>query len=497
MDFLDPKKQRRLSIQLFAGYILVAIMILLATTILIYYAYGFGVNRQGDLVQKGLVFVSSQPSGADLYVNDKRVASTNAKLNLAAGQHTLNIKRDGYRDWRRTISVEGGDVSHYVYPLLLPSKLEPRAIKTYDAAPALVTQSPDRRWLASLKDVTVGTFEVMDLNRNQDTIAEMTDFSVPAGLLSASVTTPRWELMEWSSNNRHMLLKRYYTAQANTPETFEYILADRQRPEGSYNLSRELGVTPSELSLRDKKPDAYYLYDAASKELSTASLGEPTLVRLLTDVLAYKTHGSDTILYVTSKGAKDGTVTAKFRQGTREHTVRQLPVSQVYLLDAARFDGDWYAVVGAQAENRVFIYKNPHKPVTDAQFTNMVYALRLDAPTSVSFSANAQFVMAQNGETFHLYDLDKERSYRYRAHYPLDPPQSKALWMDGNRITYVSGGKQVVFDYDNINRRSLVDASPTYLSAFDREYRFLYSFTTQENGSLTLSATPLRTEADL
>lgn len=495
MDFLDPKKTRKLTIQLFVGYFLVTVMILLATATLVYYSYGYNVNRNGDLVQKGLVFVSSQPSGAELLVDDKRAATTNTKLNLASGRYDLKLTRNGYRDWNRTITVDGGDVSHYVYPLLLPSRLDTNDLKTFETAPSLTSQSPDRRWLVALTDVTAGTFDVFDLNRGQDQVAESTTFSVPADLMTASTTSPRWEVMEWSNNNRHVLLKRHFTNEAG--EQVEYILADRQRPEGSYNLSREFGVTSTELTLRDKKPDQYYLYDTTSQQLSTASLDDPTPVVEVEGVIAYKTHDTDTILYVTAEEADAGRVSVKFRQGTKEYLVRSVAASERYLLDVARYEGDWYVVAGSQAENRIFVYKNLVEQLQDVKKPEVLYALRLAKPAAVSFSANAQFVLAQNGEAFHVYDIENTRSYRYSAHFPIDQPQSKALWMDGNRLTYASEGKQVLFEYDNINRRELAPASATFLSAYDREYKYIYTFTTQEDGSLKLSSTALRTAGDL
>lgn len=495
MDFLDPKKTRQHTIRLFTGYVLVAIMILLATATLVYYAYGYNVNRKGELVQRGLVFVSSQPSGADLLLDGKPTDTTNTKLNLAAGRYQMTLKRDGYRDWSRNITVDGGDVSHYVYPLLLPSRLQTDEVKTFEVAPALTTQSPDRRWLVALTDVNTGSFEVFDLNRDRDQVADSTAFEVPAELMSASTAPVRWEVLEWATNNRHMLLKRYFTA--DNQEQFEYILADRQRPEGSYNLSRELGVTPTELVLHDKKPTQYYLYDAANKTISTADLDNLEPQVKIKDVLAYKVYGADTVLYVSDKDAAAGKVAIKLRQNSKDYTLRNITASEHYMLDVARYEGDWYIVLGSQAENRIFIYKNPVEQIKETKKAGVLYALRLAKPTAVSFSANAQFVLAQNGEMFHLYDLENLRSHRYKVHYPIDQPQPKALWADDSRLTYVSSGKQVVFDYDNINRRELVDASPTFLSAHDQDNRYLYTFTAGQNGGLKLSSTALRISSDL
>lgn len=496
MDFLDPKKMRRHTVQLFIGYALVATAVALATTILIYYAYGFAVNRQGDLQQRGLVFVSSQPSGAQLRVNGKRVNDTNTKLNLSAGTYNFDINRDGYRTWHRNAIIEGGSVNHLVYPFLIPKQLQTTDVKTYNVKPAITTQSPDRRFLLVMTDAVGGIFDVIDLNKDQETVSETTQATIPESLLTPSATTPTWQVMEWSSNNRHVLLKRTYTV--NAASAFEYILFDRQRPEGSRNLSIELTGAPSLITLRNKKPDSYYVYDSAKLQLKTASLDELTPKVILNNVLSYKSHGDDTLLYVSQDTNDENDIRARLLQDDKTTLLRKLDKSDNYVLDIARYESHWYVVIGANAESRVYVYKDPSDTKVRKNIgAQSFYALRVDRPTNVSFSANAQYILAQNSTTAHLYDIEENRGYRYALNSVIDAPQTKATWMDGNRLTYVSSGKQILFDYDHINKQTLVDASPVYETSFDQRYRYVYTFVPNEQDGLTLSATALRTPADL
>src|SRR5437870_5101173 len=106
MDFLDPKKQKAHRIRLLVGYVLVGLLVIVATIILLYQAYGFGINSSGQVIQSGLVFIASQPSGANILVNGVQKTQTNARLNLPAGQYTVAVQRDGYRTWQRSIGVE-------------------------------------------------------------------------------------------------------------------------------------------------------------------------------------------------------------------------------------------------------------------------------------------------------------------------------------------------------------------------------------------------------
>jgi hypothetical protein len=97
MDFLDPKRRRAHNIRLIVGYVLVAIALALATTILVYQANGFGV-KQGKVIQNGLIFVSSNPSGATVNLNGQQYKdATNTRIVLQSGTYTMRLNRDGYR----------------------------------------------------------------------------------------------------------------------------------------------------------------------------------------------------------------------------------------------------------------------------------------------------------------------------------------------------------------------------------------------------------------
>ena len=127
MDFLDPRKRRAHNIRLIIGYVLVAIVIGLATVIIVYGANGYGINtKTGQIVQNGLLFADSNPGGSEIYLNgtDKNT-KTAARLILPAGNYTLTLKKDGYRDWTRQFTLSEQSVARYVYPLLFPINQSP------------------------------------------------------------------------------------------------------------------------------------------------------------------------------------------------------------------------------------------------------------------------------------------------------------------------------------------------------------------------------------
>jgi hypothetical protein len=86
MDFLDPIEQRRHIKRLYTTYVLVAIAVLLSVALLLLIAVGYSINRKGEVVQNGLVFVSSRPKAADIFLNDKLASNkTNTRLKIPSG----------------------------------------------------------------------------------------------------------------------------------------------------------------------------------------------------------------------------------------------------------------------------------------------------------------------------------------------------------------------------------------------------------------------------
>jgi len=490
MDFLDPKKQRRHAILLYAGYFLIGIAILISTLVLVYQANGFGVNSKGQVVQNGLVFFSSQPNPADIYLNGARNdTQTNARLSLPAGQYDVRLNREGYRSWQRQITVQGGDVQHFDYPFLFPSKLTTTTRDTLASAAGIASQSRDRRWLIVQR---ASTPTVMDLYDLKNPTVAPTALTLPAAAMRSVAGAQTWEVVQWADDNQHLLVRHTY---ANGSE---FIVIDRNDVTKSVNLNATLGAEPLKLTLIDNKYDQYHLLDGAGV-LSTATIGSPAPVRQIENVLAYKSYGSKTVLYVTSVGASDGKAMASMLSGDKTYPVREVAANTTYLLDMAGYRGEDYVALAASSENTIYIYRNPLGQLKDATVKKPVAsrAMRITAPNYISFSNNTQYIAAQSGSQFGVYDIYLRRAYVYNVDHALDAPQQHAEWMDGNRLTYVSDGKVLVFDYDRRNQQTLQAANSGYGPYFSPDYRYSYAIVTGTTGATQLTQTALVTDADL
>jgi PEGA domain len=496
MDFLDPKKQRAHTIRLLIGYVLVGIALMITTTILLYQAYGFGLNKNGQVIQNGLVFVSSRPSSADIYLNGKRYKNnTDTRMVLPSGQYTFDLQREGYRAWKRAVTVEGGSVERFDYPLLIPTKLASSVVKKYDKAPGVVLQSPDHRWMIVQSGDSPLGFEAFDLNSPKTAPQALT---LPDNAVTQGTGTQSWELVEWADDNRHVLLKHIF--QKNDQTAIEFVLMDRQDPTLSINLNSTLNTTPTGVTLRNQTYDQYYVFDQTAATLKTASLKQPVPEALLEHVLTYAASGNF-LLYATDDVQMPGKIIIKMRQDSNTTTLRQFTAAPTqYMLGLRQYGGNWYVTMGAQAENKLYVYKNPLNALHEKPGDPLVPVgvLKVTSPTYLSFSPQSRFVMLESGQRIALYDAEKDKTDAYALKDPLDMPATNVTWVDNYHLAFGSGGQLMLLDFDNANLQTLVATSSSYVPVFDRQYRVLYTLRPADDApaQTALMSTPLRTAKD-
>jgi hypothetical protein len=56
------------------------------------------------------VAVTSNPAGADIEVDGAFVGDTPSTITVAAGDHTISLKKPGFTPWERTVKVSGGKI---------------------------------------------------------------------------------------------------------------------------------------------------------------------------------------------------------------------------------------------------------------------------------------------------------------------------------------------------------------------------------------------------
>ncbi len=469
MDFLDPKKRKQNQIRLFIGYGLMAILIGIISGLLLLQAYGYTYNiRTGDISQNGLLFVDAHPEAATLSLNGNPKGITDQRLVLPQGTYDISLQRAGYHSWEKSIVLKGGVIERFTYPFMFPVDIVSSDVQLFSSQPDFVTQSPDRQWLVVRVPITPDTFEVFNLSQESPTPFR---FQLPADIMSAAGAVHSLELVEWSTDNRHFVARHDYEG------GFEYLLLDREQPDLSKNISELITEPFTTLRLRDKKFDNYYLHSAESKTLRRFDLGATTGTTVLQNVMAYYSHGDDEILYVTDDGKPtDPTVKLRMVESGQIYTIRELQKSEEYLLEIAQYEGKWYLVAAPSAEEKVYVFRDPIRLLLTTNTKSIVptAVLRIKGVKSVDFSKNARIISAQSESRIGVFDAENKRTTHFDTGHTL-AQGSKFTWMDGHRLTAISGGVQQVFDFDGTNRHTLGTGYDSSQSYFDRDYTAVYT----------------------
>ncbi len=257
MDYLDPHKKKQKKTWLMIMYGLLGVAIAIATVVVVYLVNGYSIDSQtGEVIQNGLVYVDSKPESADIFLNgEKQKGKTDARLVLPSGNYELELRRDGYRPWKRTFALEGGSLRRMTYARLVPETLESEVALELPSMPTMTSQSIDKRWFTMMFSDNPLLLRVVDLNRIQP---QLISIQLPLNLLDTK-EPGAWEVIDWADDNKTFLAV-YKTASSN-----EYALIDREDGTRSKKIKELFPTIPyTEVSLRSRKNDLLYLFDKST-----------------------------------------------------------------------------------------------------------------------------------------------------------------------------------------------------------------------------------------
>ncbi len=104
-------KRKQLFISIF-----IASFLIIGTAGVILYGEGYRfLLQQGEpqLTKTGILNITSNPTGAQIYINDhpNPTTATNDSLNLTPGKYKVKVAKDGYTDWIKDFEIKKEEVS--------------------------------------------------------------------------------------------------------------------------------------------------------------------------------------------------------------------------------------------------------------------------------------------------------------------------------------------------------------------------------------------------
>jgi hypothetical protein len=122
--------------------ILISILIILITTLAIFWARGFKPNlKDGSIDRTGLIVLTSSPTGASVYLDDRLTSATNTNIAfLDPKTYKVRLEKDGYITWEKNVTVRA-DLATEIEAVLFP--LAPSIAPITTTGASNPTLSPD------------------------------------------------------------------------------------------------------------------------------------------------------------------------------------------------------------------------------------------------------------------------------------------------------------------------------------------------------------------
>jgi hypothetical protein len=488
MDYLDPKKKQAHKQRLLIGYALTGVLIAMLTILFLFVANGYFIDRNtGQIIQNGLVFIDARPAPARITLNGElQRGQTDARLVIPAGRYTIDLAREGYRPWSRTIDLEGGSLRRLTYARLIPNELTSTVSVALPANPAHVSQSIDKKWLLVSYASNAQTLTLINVDVATPTAQEL--------VLPPEIVTPVegaiFEVVEWADDNAHALISYGLKDQPK-----QYILIDRQNPALTQNLTALFAIPNAEIHLQDRKKDRFFVFNPATNLLATATLsgGVSTTPFIDVPLLAYRTFVSDWAVYVIPSET-EGSVDARLRRGNQDILLKTIKQDSSYILELAKLGSVPVIAIASPTENPITVFYDPEKYLAENKDATKAVAatiIRVQGLIDVSISSDASTVMAYGTERFASYEFEDEIAYSYDLDVSVDATQ-QARWMDGQHFSFSSNGVQHMVDFDGSNLYDLVPSMPSVGSFYANDILTMFTFSEATVASETAPATPAR-----
>lgn len=251
-------------------FIIIIVVFLVIAPLLLLYATGFRYDFQKNkIVQVGIISLETKPRSASIYLNDELLKKKTPTVinNLLPGRYSLEIIKNGYHPWRKTINVQSGLA--VVYPDI---KLFKKVTNTteIDQNVILASVSDDSKRLAYISQDNLKVININDLK------------SVFNKKITESVSR-----ILWSPDAVKLLLE--------LKNRDDYLLIDLNKESVNY-LSEIIGLTVKNIKWGPKNNKIIYGIDNSS--LFQINLETKERKKIIDSIITDYSIINNTILFV-------------------------------------------------------------------------------------------------------------------------------------------------------------------------------------------------------
>ena len=475
------KKQLVIRRVIFAAAATLSVLVIVTITIL--FMLGYRLDSENRRLEQGaLLQFDSQPTGADVYIDGKFTGNrTTTKQTVIAGEHIFEMKRAGYEDWRRTLTLKAGTLTWLDYIRLVPVSRDPTEVLAYTALADMVA-APDKKVLLVQESTASPTFQLVDISAER---VKTTPLSLPEDLFTKPAnpeTAHQFNIKQWNIGSRYVSVQHVFGDQS------EWLVLDTQDIAQSVNVSRALSVNIADLKFTGSNGKVFFAL-ATDGVLRKLDVGSGTISRgLVTNVESFTTDASNTISYVGRQ--PDDTevrVAGVYRDGdesshvlfSRRDANAAIPL---YISYGRYFSSDYVAIA---ADTELIVLKGSYPTSSDVTATSLapLVEIPLSQPaTSLSFSPAYEYIIAQSGTAFVSYEIEHERTAKGTIGVPEGAAASQLTWLDAAYLWDDNASTLTMRDFDNANVYAIMPVAQGFDVTLSQNGRFMYAIGKTEAG---------------
>lgn len=454
-------RTRLQQLRTFARLSFLIITIVVVSIILVGYGQGYIYDRDsGEITGGGLATFDSEPSNADIWLNQEYERRTPNRVRLPEGQHEVQLERDGYRSWSREFSLRESEVANMEYPVLIPERL---VTTPHASLPEVIDTAltPDKRSIAlSVQDPywqlrTLQTEEP----RNQQTIFSLA--AAPQAITGIS----------WSPGGSRLLV----TTEQDEQSQHWLVAADGE--EAPQNLSVDYELTFQQLIFTANPNRMLAVSD--DEELLRLAVRDGDETRLAEDVRAIARDGNTVYAH---RHQDDASQIITVDEDGETDVLIAYPQLRDLDMYVAADDRRSHVLVHDRDRDQLSLIAHQDGSQSETQ------TFPAGAASNVHISPNEQFIVMQSGRYLRTYDRQAERIHSFAL---SADPQAPLRWVSDYYLATVVDDELVGFDFDGANLEYMAQAQPGPVFANDDLSRIYSLQSTEEESSMQLQVTDL------
>lgn len=496
---VQRRQHRRLIITETLMFLAVIALVGFLTLVVMGYSFNLrGLSGGGEVVERtGLVQISSIPTGAAIYIDGESplLLSTNASRTMLSGEHVIALKREGYYEWSKTISVTEGMMYRLNYPRLFKIERETEEVLKFEkpaqnassvviqdkvvkaASPKLVSVSPNHEKM--LLHINTGLY-VLNLNDNEPKLTELkiTDSD------GAAIRFDTISNVEWSGNSERLLAKvNGQLMVLNTKNLKDTVLLyenlanciSEQGSKDDWGAEQKCDkINVSEIKFESEAGDRLLIL-SDKNELLEFNVRDGRITRAISGKVKEFDNDNDRIVYVD----EDGKLRAQRVGENESRLITELEEGSAEIAVMRYFQEAYVAVVN----NGVFRVYSKTGWVAEDEDMTMVHEEEVGFETS-------EIKKRGKGLVFELRsEIGKNKVFDIEALASVRVDARDSDWMDEFLRYRLKEGKLSVFDYDGMNEHEIVSSG--VLSgrtvAISGNNQWLYYFTSEKDGTERLA----------